>query len=179
MSGIHSAAGRIWMTDATGAVSFDTDERCFIATDFVSGSFGPTSSYTATASRNSLGQLRNSYVDVSNTYTLASVHASADTVLGSFQVTASDSFGVANIGWFCAGGTYQHGVMPGLIIGSTTQVAVGGSTLYTFRASGGVLYLDQHVCLDAGTFVSPGTGTSTITHSALTFNYKFYVGTFN
>lgn len=167
------------MTDGTGAVTFDTDERCFIATEFVSGSYGPTSSYTASAFRNSLGQAGNTTVDVTNSFSLGAIDSHADTVLGGFQVTASDDLGVSNIGWFCAGGTYQHGIMPRHVVtGGGTTVSGGGSAAYTFRASGGVLYLDQHVVLDAGTFVAPATGSVSITHSALTFYYKLYVGSF-
>jgi hypothetical protein len=180
MTALNLTAGRVWLTNGSGEITFDTNERMFISTDGILTGSVSLPAYSASVSRVGGGGESRTQQDVANTYALASINAAADTVLGGFKVTSSAG-GVSNQGWFCAGGTYMHGIMVRLrlLTGVASIIGSGGAACYTFRAAGGSLLLDETVAFDPGTIGAFDTGSFTITQDAMTIDYKLYVGTFN
>lgn len=172
---LRSATGRIWITDPTDtAIVFDTNERGFIPTNFVTGSVTIPQRVAQSIDG---GQTTN--VDTQQTITLATVHADANAVVGSFKVTTTDGTpqGVHNFGWFSAGGTYIHSQLPKTSIYNGVLYAgvVGGTSGYTFAASGGSLTLHERAvfrCTQAYSGFS-----SSMDQRAMTIEYKLYVGT--
>ena len=95
--GFTATAGRIVCTDASGNTKFDSNEKLFVITDFVSGMV-TGSSFTASAATNDI-----SVADATNNYSLGSVNASADTIRGAFKMSTTDARGIAISGWFKIG----------------------------------------------------------------------------
>jgi hypothetical protein len=178
---LRQSAGRIWITDPTDThVVFDTAERLFIATDFVSGSY-VIPAREAYWHRPSGGSEQRLDQDINLTYQLASVHADADVVLGAFKVTTQVSpQGVHNFGWFSAGGTYIHSQLPKTVTyNNITQVrSAGGYSGYSFVAAGGVLSLIERLI-----FVCPQPQYTNwfqyMTQNPMTIEYKLYAGSFS
>lgn len=163
------------MRDTDGHTVFDTDERLFVATDRKTGSIS-LSGYTA--SNQNLVDL--SRIDVGTYHALASINASADIVRGSFFVqTSGGSQGLANIGWFNAGGTYMHYFDGIATAGSPTggRVNVTQIAAYTFVASGTTLYCHERVCLKAEISHTLGL-TNSVTLLPVTLTYNLLCGTF-
>lgn len=167
-------AGRMRFRDTDGHIVFDTEERLLTLTDRKTGSIG-LSGYTATETNGSL-DVR----DIDTLHDLGAINAAADVVRGSFFVTTAGGDGTLNsIGWFNAGGTYVHyfghaGPLGGPITthGQVTQIAA-----YTFKASGGHLYLRERVMLKATDSISSSV-TFSVTMSAPTLSYNLFCGTF-
>ena len=171
--GFTATAGRIVCTDASGNTKFDSNEKLFVITDFVSGMV-TGSSFTASAATNDI-----SVADATNNYSLGSVNASADTIRGAFKMSTTDARGIAISGWFNASGTYVHmwegggGVLTNL----TDNIRLSRASAYTFLISGGVAYLRERCFMTANYGGLAGT-TQTVTVAAPTFQYKLFAGTF-
>ena len=167
---------RIIISDTDGHIVFDTNEKLFNGTNFVSGSIErPSRQATWRHDPGETGVAHD--VNINTDVTLASIHASANAVVGSFKVSASDGKGVHGLGWFAATGTYVHywsgqaiqGESPGDHHYSRNRAA------YSFFASGGNLRLNERVTLGADHITNADTS---ITLSAITFEFKLYCGTF-
>ncbi|RME68258.1 MAG: hypothetical protein D6782_01390, partial [Alphaproteobacteria bacterium] len=107
------------------------------------------------------------------------VNPQADIVLGAFKVSTTGGLqGVANLGWFAAGGTYMHVMQP--VSDSqrpNERWHCDVKAAYTFFASGGALKLRERVGLRAHVPADEFGVTST-TLLAVTFTYKLFVGLF-
>jgi len=161
------------LTDGATTV-FDTNERLFTVTDGpITGSitFG---AYTATRGTGST----NSPVQRNVNTTITSINGSANTVRGALKVTTSGSFGVSNLGWFNASGSYVHLLQPrnpsSFPLGN---VGLPSLAVYSFIASGGSLLINEQVQLqsDPPIYLSPATSTS-LTMAALTIEYYLFAG---
>lgn len=168
------ASGRMVFGDTDGHVVFDTEERLMTLTDRMTGSIG-LSGYTATETNASL-DVR----DIDTLHDLGAINASADVVRGSLYVTTAGGDGTLNgIGWFNAGGTYVHyfghsGPIGGPITTHSQVTQIAG---YTFKASGGHLYLRERVMLKATDSISSSV-TFSVTMSAPTLSYNLFCGLF-
>lgn len=154
------SSGRIVIRDVDGAVSFDTDERPFLPLASLSGSI---SFPERIASSNASG-IQTYYDVTAGPYYLGACPSACNVVRGSFFVSSAGYNGVANIGWFNAGGTYFHYMAEG-----STAVA------YTFYASGGGVYVEERAVVIAQV---PTSGTRQVTVFSTTFNYKLIAGVF-
>lgn len=181
-------AGRIEIKSPSGDIVFDTDERLFIASDFKAGS--------VTRPARGTGYLYNgaqtiwSPTDISETVDLGAVHASANAVVGGFRVSGAlatpvggsqsqAANGIRNYGWFTAGGTYAHSAMPMYVYGTTwLKYPFGLLSLYTFRASGGRLFLDERTQGNPGYIAGGATGSINLNQEQITIDYKLFVGTY-
>jgi hypothetical protein len=154
-------------------VVFDSNERLFQCTDFISGSVtlpGRVATYNGSTGVSTP-------VDVYVGHLIGYCNYHADTVFGSFKVTAAAPQGVVDLGWFNADGSYVH------YQGANYQPATGSGNFvvavlvtYTFRASGGGVYINERaVMFPQATF---GQETRNTTLLAPTFTYKLYVGSF-
>lgn len=181
--GFSATAGRILITDATGDVTLDTDERQFVWTDFVQG----THVCPQRVASSQFGALSPVQVDLDTV--LGSINAAADTVFGALRVTYSgvggpDFDSLANEGWFQATGSYMAGLYisngTGALDGGRPQKPWGscsGIIFYTFRASGGQLIFNEQVQVwpysrSLGSVVVSSTVEET------TVDFKLYCGTF-
>ncbi len=168
---VRASAGRIEITDGSHLV-FDTNEKLFHGTDYVTGSVSIPQREAVTHGSTPVVAYDNTYV-----YNLGPVNANADTVLGSFYVTASTYQGVANVGWFAIGGTYMHYYDAIDSLFSRNQhVVIGRAQAFTFRAQAGNLRLEERIVA-----VSPIHGediTVTTKIFAINIQYKLYVGLF-
>lgn len=169
----RATAGRITITDADGHLTFDSNEKLFNGTNFVSGTLViPQRQATFNA-----GNDADNFLNFTQDWPLAAVNSAADTVLGSFRVSTATPQGVAGLGWFCASGSYVHywGA-----VGSATRDSEywwnDSRVVYTFIASGGQLILRERVFLRSQGFI--GEINSSVTVLAVTLDYKLYVGTF-
>jgi hypothetical protein len=168
-----TSASRMVITDTDGTEVFDTDDRLFTVTDGPltdSVTIGP---YTATRGPGTA----NNPISLSRTLsTLASINASANTVRGAFKVTTSSAYGVANLGWFNASGSYVHLLQPrnpsSFPLGN---VGLPSLAVYSFIASGGSLLINEQVQLQSDPPISPATSTS-LTMAALTIEYHLFAG---
>lgn len=155
-------AGRILMTRADGTIALDTNGRLFQGTDRLRGSVA----IPARAATCNNGNFAN--VNLDRDQFIANVNQSADTVVGSFRVVSSSSFGVANLGWFNASGSYLH-----------YQYAASdysaGLAFYTFKAGNGQLVLNERVQLKAALSSSSGV-TTKHTLVACTIQFNLFVG---
>ena len=168
-------AGRIAVCDTDGSVVFDTDEKLFIVTDFVSGSLGISAH---TAQNNNFNDVP--FINIDTNHALSSVNAAADTVRGAFSVTTSGgSQGLHAVGWFNATGTYIHylGDINGPLNNPTGFALIAQLAAYTFQASGGALSMNERVRLKSKWSTSSGVTTS-VTLFAVTIQYKLFCGTF-
>jgi hypothetical protein len=171
----RASAGRITVTDNDGHLTFDSDEKLFNGTDFVAGTL-VIPQRQATFEGNDDGADDN-YLNFSVDHVLGAVNGAADTVLGSFRVATATNQGVANLGWFCASGTYVHywGA-----IGYPTRPNEhwwnDNRVTYTFVPSGGTLVLRERVFLRSQGYIN--RVDSSLTVYAVTLDYKLYVGTF-
>ncbi|WP_127078333.1 hypothetical protein [Rhodomicrobium lacus] len=170
----HAQAGRIWIADTNGDVVFDTNEKGFNGTDYLTGSI------TLPEREAWLTKNDGASVDVDQDWLLANVNTAANTVIGAFRADASVAQGVVNLGWFVANGTYLHyfdGFAP-----SITQPTLHGQpglyALYTFMARGGQAVLNERVRLYCPNVSLSGSQRYSITIKPLTLTYKLYVGTF-
>jgi len=173
-------AGSMVITDDTVSGSptvFDSDERLFHVTN------GPITGSITAPQRVAVRTITStsnthSFVDVDTATAMVSVHALATTVRGQFFASVSGTqFGVSNLGWFDASGTYVHYLGPNnAALGGAGNVSMPNIAAYTFYVSGGVLYFHERCRIDAPRSVSNGTYTRTL--PGVTLQYSLYVGTF-
>lgn len=169
-----ASAGRILVTDGASTV-FDTDERLFTVTNGpITGSLTlPTRTATRTSTVNN-------FVDVEANTTLASINPSANTVRGAFSAVVSSGItgAVSNKGWYNASGSYVHALLPrNPALGGTGNAGLPSIAVYTFIASGGVLYLNERVRLESNITLSTGV-TTTLILPGVTLTYYLLAGTF-
>ena len=172
---LEIGAGRIAVRDTDGTVTFDTDEKLFIVTDFVSGSLGLSAQ---TAHNNNFNDTP--FINLDTNHAISAINASADTVRGAFSVTTSGGAqGLHALGWFNATGTYIHylGDINGALGNPTGFALVAQLAAYTFQASGGFLTMNERVRLKSKWSTSPGV-TTTVTLFGVTIDYKLFCGTF-
>ena len=171
--GFSASAGRMVITDGSGNTRFDSDEKLFVITDFISGSV-TASAFTATASNVDLTTV-NSQTD----RTLSSCNAYADTIRGAFRMSTSDARGISISGWFNASGTYVHMWEGGggVISAFTANVRLSRVSAYTFFCSGGGVYLRER-CRMTSNFSGSSSTVITTSVAAPTFEYKLFAGTF-
>src|SRR5262245_21153972 len=169
----RATAGRITVTDTDGHLTFDSNEKLFNGTNFVTGTLViPQRQATFDGASDTAVN-----IDTTIDHGLASINAAADTVLGSFRASAATNQGVANLGWFCASGTYVHyWGANGHPSRTDEHWWLDNRVTYTFIASGGVLRLRERIWLRSQT-LSTNLNTS-ITVFGVTLDYKLYVGTF-
>jgi hypothetical protein len=155
-------------------IVFDSDEKLFHATEIRQGSITLPARQAVTP-----GGSNRQVVNLDAYHLLSSINPSADIVLGSFSVTTfGGSQGISGLGVFNAGGTYVHLEMGAPGINNPAQIVnsdVTSFAAYTFIASGGGLYLNERVYLDAGT--NPNGLTLTRPLLSIRFDYKLFVGT--
>lgn len=195
MSGAFQlSAGRIKIVNpATGAVAFDTDQRLWINTDWVSSAVvGAVSLPARTASWSANASYSGTYtpVDVTNDVAVTSVNAAATVVDGMMKVSAAtnatqntyrggtfsselSTFGSAFYNkWFQCSGTM---VGDTFVRSTTASVFVSGGVpadtpvyrnaiiTYTWIASGGTLTLRERAILGPYN----GSGYDTVSHSEI------------
>lgn len=147
-------------TNAAGAVIADSRDKLFRVTDVVAGatSFGqrvpPLNSFT--------------------TRTLGSCNGAADFVLGFAKITYPGGRGADGLpegDWFNVSGTYLHVFGSGL---SNNDHLCHAAALYTFRASGGIVVVDEHIAMTA----YQNEFGQTLNVVAIDLYYELWVGTF-
>lgn len=166
---LEVSSGRIVIRDTDGATRFDSNEKLFYATERRTGS--------VTIPARTASYFNGSFSDVNNdiNHVLGSINAGCNTVVGAFRVTTTSGYGVANLGWNNASGTYLH-----YFEAQDTGIRarhVSNAMAFTFIASGGQLILHERTILRA-MFTFNQSLTITITVPAVTFNYNLYVGAF-
>lgn len=159
---------------------YGTDWRLFHYTDGISTPMtGTVSTPTRTATRTITSSSNvHDYVDIDVNTPIRSIHAMADVVRGQFFVsTSGTAYGVSNIGWFDASGSYVHYLGPNnAALGGPGNVSLKSIASYTFYASGGTLYLNERVRLDAPRSFSNGVYRTIL--NGVTFQYSLRAGTF-
>lgn len=163
------SAGRIVIRDTSGATRFDSNEKLFYAVERV------RSSVTIPARAASF--LNGTYSDarIDTEHVLKSINVGCDTVVGAFKVTTTSGYGVANLGWNNASGTYLHYFDD---LNPSDRIRyVANAVSFTFRARSGQLVLHERTILRA-MFNFSTTITNTITVPSITFDYNLYVGAF-
>lgn len=163
-------AGRVLITDSSGATKFDSSGSLFHVTDTISGSI-------------SLPQVvsdRDAKQAIVKSHNLGSCLDAATHIIGSFKLTgggggtvvltsAGDGVALPSNGWFCAGGTYMHLISPYDTTTGGSNDAQRHMVHYTFRCLGGVVYLDQ---------VTRVNNTANFFVGAHTINYRLKAGLF-
>ncbi len=163
-----ASGGRIVVRDGTRTV-FDSDEKLFYVTDYAAGSVGIVQ--------------KEAPQNLTKAHTLKTISSSASFVFGAFRIEFLSGSGVGGggnpgYGWFNAGGTYNH-----LMLGGTGSTALDESgnihhcALYSFRASGGKLYLDERVYTTDKSGVLSAIDNWPILN-AFRIYYKIYCGAF-
>lgn len=186
---LRATGGRIEIKSPSGEVVVDTNERLFIASNFITGSVvrpARSTSYLLTPA----GQEQWTPIDVDVTVDLADIHSSAVAVVGSFKVTgtaaapgsatqAQAANGVRNYGWFTAGGTYVHSAMPMYVFTGSAWVRYpfGLLSAYTFTAGGGKLRLHERTQGNPGSIVL-ASGSILLSQEEITIDYRLFVGTY-
>lgn len=182
--GLNVSAGRILMTDASGNVRFDTNEKLFVPTDYLTGSRAMSSYSAATFwDGSNISSHRDlSTVDQDTTYTLASCNAAANTVRGAFKVSVSYA-GHGTSKWYQASGSYVH-MWQGGAYGTPTlacgNIVIVAASVYTFFCESGSLKIREQIKLanEPGYCISGGGNTNTLTMVGPTIDYKLFCGTF-
>lgn len=163
------SSGAIVFRDTSGNIIFDSSEKLFQATSRHTGT-KVVGSWTASYNAGS-GTITD--VNTDTAHSLATINADCDTVVGAFKVSiASGSQGVAGVGWFNASGSYVHYFDSSIPARTVCQ----SMAAFTFRASGGSLFLHERVVLRA--YVGLGAPTNSLTLQQITFDYNLYVGSF-
>lgn len=172
-----TSANRMYVTDG-GTTVFDTDDRLFTVTDTITNSF-TLPGRTATEIASPFSQ---SPVVVNTNHTLHSINSSANTVRGSFKVTATVTGGgssrLTGVGWFNASGTYVHMLharRPALSPGSTDNAGLPSISAYTFIASGGSLILNEQ-CIMRADPTGGGISSTSLSLPGATLEYHLFCG---
>lgn len=137
----NNTTGRMTVADEDGTIAFDSDKQMFFAPDRVTGTFSvPTRTNINTA------------VEINTTHTLATgLDPSATAVLGWFRITGTTQAPFPAGLWAPIGGTFVgimgwgNGISSEFRFVSTSGATITHMTGYTFRASGGSLFLDEQV----------------------------------
>lgn len=156
---------RIQVTNGGDEVTFDTDDRLFFSTDFLTGSLNIPERTSA------------SYQTY--THVIDDCHSSADKVVGVVNLDVSGlsvDAGIPGFGWFNAGGTYLH-FLDGR---SGTRFHQHGNvarmSTYTFFCEGGELKCYETTNLAN---VDSFSGNVVFTQRAFTLHYRIWCGTFD
>ena len=144
-------AGRILITDGSGATKLDTNGALFHGTDVISGSITIPQRVSSAA-----------IFENREAHALGPCLAAATHVIGSFRVSGGGGSAVLAGGnsepgfpadkWFTAGGTYLHFMHPY----ATTNSDPNSNDFprhivhYTFGCRGGTVYLDEVTSIGAG-----------------------------
>lgn len=163
-------AGKIEVRNPAGQIRFTTDEPMFHVTETINSSIAITFPFNPATSP---------YVRIQS-YTLASVNTAATHVFGVLQ-TSGDSYGRLPGGtWFDAGGTYVHRQHWWANNANGTfdrAVTLQHLIHYTFRVSGGVLYLDEDARF--APYSTNGLQSNLpVSLSDFTITYKLKIGLF-
>lgn len=175
--GVTIGDGQMVVIDETvdpPVIVFDSTEKLLNCTELVVGSV-TLPARTATT----LNGITKFPVTINANHVLASVNPAADIVLGGFAVTTfGGSQGINGLGVYNASGNYVHyqdgAHSPSTMI-PTNSGGVVNFAAYRFFASGGTLYLNEWVRLDAWTSFSDITINLTLL--SIKFDYKLFVGT--
>lgn len=174
---------RIALTEPSGAIRFDTDQRMFTATDFISGSWARPST-TATAT--SFGRTN---VDTTVVQTLATgLHASADTVFGmirtNWPVTTTNlqAEHIGGTAWRNCNGSIvdvlschiSHWREGGAV---TTPKFEQAFSIYTMYIEAGALKVSERVIMQS-MVASSGSTLYSIGRAAGSLDYRVYCGFF-
>jgi len=162
--------GKIEVRNAAGDIRFTTDEPMFHVTNTINSSINITFPFNPAT---------NPYIRIQS-YTRESVNPAATHVFGVLQ-TSGDSYGRLPGGtWFDAGGTYvhrQHWWTNNANGAFDRAVTMQHLIHYTFRVSGGVLFLDE----DARFAPYSTNGLQSqlpVSLSSFTITYKLKIGLF-
>lgn len=172
---------RIYATNGSGGIVFDTNEGLFRAFDFVTGSQSvPARSGTSTP-------LTVTTANIDTTYTLASISPNATHVFGMVQlvrtpVSGSPPNSVYGAGlWEAVNGSvidifWACGPLASSPANVELQLLYPASLgFFTFTASGGVLSMRERINIRAPqAFARDWTDT----RAATTVNYRLYCGAF-
>lgn len=173
---LELSGNRIRLRHTDGRIALDTDEKLFQITDYLAGTH-TAPSRTATFTNPGATQTP---INIDLDTTLGAINAHADTIVGVFKVTTSDTRpGLQNKGWFNAGGTYVYGLdsISSAASAGSVREYVSGTRAFTFFAQGGFLKINERsVAVSQPRFTSPVTVTST--WPAITFDYRLYAGSF-
>ena len=176
---------RLYVTDAGGAITFDTNDSRLVWTDFVSSSV-VRPAYTSSSSGFSL-----TAVDTTETVNLSAISANATVAFGMCQTVWSSNpswnFGAsasATTGseWLQVTGTLIEAMTFGTTDGSVTSTEVKRARLFkgllavTFRCAGGQLQLVETCKLRC--YVPQVSGTYSVTYPSRTLNYRILCGYF-
>lgn len=179
---INISSGRIYITDATNGVVFDTAGGMFRGINFADG-FVDMPSRTATSTSTTVSPI----VNVDTTYTLASIDASCTDVMGMVQFSRTPASGMPashadmsgawhavngsklDFQWFCGP---QSSLIP-----ETDMIYCCGMGWVTFTVSGGVLSMREQIALRAPQSAFSSV-TWTSTRAATRVFYKLYCGSF-
>jgi hypothetical protein len=157
MAGAEFSNGRGLITDATGAVRFDTNGQLFHITDrAINGAI--------TIPNRSAPHSGNDTV-IATDHAIGSCNASATHIVGMFKVSAvSGTSGVPYNKYFDASGTYVHAfsaVSPGNLSGNNVSLSL--YAMYTFLCSGGTVFLRERTRLPRFRDANVGIPQHTIT----------------
>lgn len=169
------SAGRMVMTDGSGNVRFDTDERLFRPTDHVVSS-GTLPSYTATNNGAS-----ETVVNTETIYSLQAINSLADTVRGTLKFSASAHGFSTDLVYNASGSIVVNWVAGGFFFGGTWYCghrAVAAARILTFYCESGYLKLSDRIMVAAENPTCFGTTTSTLTVVGATINWSLFCGTF-
>lgn len=158
-----ATSGSMTILNPAGEVVFDSAEKLFTCTNYVTGSI-------SIPARGAMAAASGGYsTDVDVDTVLAAVNPIATHVFGSFKVTVSSAqHGVSGLGWFGAGGTYVHEYF------STQNGNISVYCGYTFLCNAGSLIFNERASVYPIGF---GT-TNVITVNPSVIDYKVYCGSF-
>ncbi len=150
------------VTDQSGATKLDTNGKLFHVTDSITGS----KSIPARLA------LENDNLNIVVAHNLGPCLTAATHVIGSFKVAVSGGTGGVPPGkWFAAGGTYLHLIHPYNSITQSENRSPNHIVHYTFRCTGGRIYMDE-VCRLGN------VGNASFVVHAHTITYKLKAGLF-
>lgn len=137
----NNTTGRMTVADEDGTIAFDSDREMFFAPDRVTGTHSvPTRTNIDTT------------VEIDTTHTLATgLDPSATAVFGWFRITGTTQAPFPAGLWAPIGGTFVgimgwgNGISGAFRFSGTAGSVLTHMTGYTFRASGGSLFLDEQV----------------------------------
>ena len=174
--GLDISSSRIRMTDGSGNVRFDTNEKNFIPTDFVSDTISfPT--YTC----QNFGGGAETLINQNNVYTLATISSAANTVRGAGKFsTSSGNFDASytynisgSIVYAWGGGTFYSG--PSVFCGHVVNTH---SRVITFFCEAGSLKVRDCVVGSADDPSCTGVGSVTLTMAGFDVDFQVFCGTF-
>lgn len=157
--------GKIQVSNEAEDVVFDTDDRLFFATDFLTGTLSIPE--------------RTSPSYQTYTHEVDDCHAVADKVVGVIQLDVPGfdiDAGIPGFGWFNAGGTYLHFLDGNFGTRFSEHGNVTRMSTYTFYCEGGELKCHETVQLRN---VEAFSGNTLFTQRAFNLHYRIWCGTFD